>query len=243
MLHQWTYLTGPPSSLEAIYHAYQVYVCVARSGEVIHDAAVFVIDPRGRERLYFDMLDVGGAFNLESQSAALIAGMRGGCPCTQRARPQPRRALDAALTAAARLLQLPLRSRIRSRARFTGAFHFRGARARACATLPGRFSACGVGDPGPGLDAPDRRCDGVRGDREADARAARLRAVHRDRVARDLGVDTDHIAFRVDQGPPELPGLSAASVWIAPEIAAPSGASIVRPSAETIPFVSVFSRP
>ena len=44
-------------------------------------------------------------------------------------------------------------------------------------------------------------------------------------------------------GPPELPGFSAASVWMAPEIVAPSGAWRLRCSAETIPVVSVWSRP
>ena len=44
-------------------------------------------------------------------------------------------------------------------------------------------------------------------------------------------------------GPPELPGLSAASVWMAPEILAPSGAWRLRCSADTMPVVSVWSRP
>ena len=43
--------------------------------------------------------------------------------------------------------------------------------------------------------------------------------------------------------PPELPGFSAASVWIAPVIGVPSGASISRSSAETMPEVSVWSNP
>jgi hypothetical protein len=44
-------------------------------------------------------------------------------------------------------------------------------------------------------------------------------------------------------GPPELPGFSAASVWIAPLIVAPLGACRSRCSAETMPVVSVWSRP
>ena len=44
-------------------------------------------------------------------------------------------------------------------------------------------------------------------------------------------------------GPPELPGFSAASVWMAPEIVAPSGAWRLRCSADTMPVVSVWSRP
>ena len=44
-------------------------------------------------------------------------------------------------------------------------------------------------------------------------------------------------------GPPELPGLIAASVCTAPEIEKPLGAVIVRPSAETMPLVTVPSSP
>jgi hypothetical protein len=43
--------------------------------------------------------------------------------------------------------------------------------------------------------------------------------------------------------PPELPGFRAASVWMAPEMVAPSGAWRLRCRAETIPVVSVWSRP
>ncbi len=44
-------------------------------------------------------------------------------------------------------------------------------------------------------------------------------------------------------GPPELPGLIAASVWIIPWINLPVIALISRPSAEIIPEVMVWSRP
>ena len=44
-------------------------------------------------------------------------------------------------------------------------------------------------------------------------------------------------------GPPELPGLIGASVWIALEIVNPFGALIWRWTAETIPAVAVRSRP
>ena len=40
-------------------------------------------------------------------------------------------------------------------------------------------------------------------------------------------------------GPPELPGLMAASVWMMPEIVKPLGAWISRPSADTMPLVTV----
>ena len=40
----------------------------------------------------------------------------------------------------------------------------------------------------------------------------------------DLGVDADDLAAAVSRsGPPELPGLMAASVWMAPSMAAPLG--------------------
>jgi len=89
MLHTWLYLTGSPATLKAIYRAYQVYVCVTRSGQVIHDAALFVVDGSGRERLYYDMMDAGGLFTLESETTALVAGMRAWLPGT------PPRALDS----------------------------------------------------------------------------------------------------------------------------------------------------
>ena len=44
-------------------------------------------------------------------------------------------------------------------------------------------------------------------------------------------------------GPPELPGLTAASVWITSEIEKPLGAWIWRCLAETMPLVTVRSRP
>ena len=45
------------------------------------------------------------------------------------------------------------------------------------------------------------------------------------------------------RGPPELPGLIAASVWITLSIVKPFGAWICRWSAETIPAVTVRSSP
>ena len=44
-------------------------------------------------------------------------------------------------------------------------------------------------------------------------------------------------------GPPELPGLSAASVWITSSISRPDCARSERPSAETTPVVTVDSKP
>src|SRR3984893_11070340 len=44
-------------------------------------------------------------------------------------------------------------------------------------------------------------------------------------------------------GPPELPGLSAASVWITSSVVRPLTERIERPSAETTPAVTVDSKP
>ena len=76
MLHQWEYLTGTPAQLKAVYHAYQVYVCVLASGDVVHTSAIFVLDPSGRERLYFETLDSSAGGTLESETRAIMAGMR-----------------------------------------------------------------------------------------------------------------------------------------------------------------------
>jgi cytochrome oxidase Cu insertion factor (SCO1/SenC/PrrC family) len=93
MLHQWTYLTGSPAQLKAIYRRYDVYVCVEPDGDVIHDAAIFIIDPQGRERLYYETLDSSASFTVESETRAILAGMRewlpGGLTAAADARRQP----------------------------------------------------------------------------------------------------------------------------------------------------------
>ncbi|MGP0101242.1 MAG: SCO family protein [Solirubrobacteraceae bacterium] len=76
MLHEWRYLTGSPARLKAIYSAYQVYVCVHPGGDVVHTAAIYLIDPRGRERLYFQTLDSGARVTVGSETRAIVAGMR-----------------------------------------------------------------------------------------------------------------------------------------------------------------------
>ena len=57
--------------------------------------------------------------------------------------------------------------------------------------------------------------DGARDEGDRDGEPDSLVAA-RGRV--DLLVDPDHAALGVEQGPPELPGLMEASVWIAPSI-------------------------
>ncbi len=76
MVHQWRFLTGTPAELKAVYHAYQVYVCVLKDGDVVHTSAIFVVDPSGRERLYFETLDSSAGGTLESETRAIMAGMR-----------------------------------------------------------------------------------------------------------------------------------------------------------------------
>ena len=80
------------------------------------------------------------------------------------------------------------------------------------------------------------RLDRVGGDREADAFVAAG-------VALDLGVDADDLALRVSSGPPELPWLIAASVWIESLMVNFVLPSIARWSALTMPPVTVSSSP
>jgi cytochrome oxidase Cu insertion factor (SCO1/SenC/PrrC family) len=76
MLHEWRYLTGSPAQLKSVYHAYQVYVCVQPDGDVVHTAAIYLIDPHGSERLYFQTLDSNAAVTVGSETQAIAAGMR-----------------------------------------------------------------------------------------------------------------------------------------------------------------------
>ena len=82
----------------------------------------------------------------------------------------------------------------------------------------------------------DDRADRARRNREADA----VRAAG---VALDLRVDADDTSLRSSSGPPELPWLIAASVWIVLLIVKLFGAVICLCSALTIPLVTVPSSP
>ena len=62
-------------------------------------------------------------------------------------------------------------------------------------------------------------------------------------AALDLRVDADDAAVRSSSGPPELPWLIGASVWIAFGMLRPLGAWMSRPVALTIPAVIVRSSP
>ena len=48
----WDFLTGSRQQLDAVWHAYHVYVA-ASHGNIDHEPAVYLIDPRGRERTLF----------------------------------------------------------------------------------------------------------------------------------------------------------------------------------------------
>src|SRR5438094_9637919 len=54
MLHQWLFLAGTAQQLQSVYHVYNVYVQVSSNGVVEHDPIMFIIDPKGHERLYFE---------------------------------------------------------------------------------------------------------------------------------------------------------------------------------------------
>src|SRR5712691_4561199 len=76
MLHQWLFLTGTAKQLQAVYRLYDVYVQVNSGGQDVHDAATFIIDAQGRERLYFETLDSNSKSDLSSQEIGLEAGMK-----------------------------------------------------------------------------------------------------------------------------------------------------------------------
>ncbi|HEY7417788.1 MAG TPA: SCO family protein [Ktedonobacteraceae bacterium] len=76
MLHQWSFLTGPATHLQEIYHAYQVYDQVSSDGQATHDPAVLIIDAQGHERLYFETLDSTAQADLRDQEIGMEAGMR-----------------------------------------------------------------------------------------------------------------------------------------------------------------------
>lgn len=76
MLHQWLFLTGTASQLEAVYHQYGVYDQVGSNGAVVHDPIMMVIDASGHERLYFETLDSKSTSDLNSEIIGLKAGMK-----------------------------------------------------------------------------------------------------------------------------------------------------------------------
>lgn len=76
MLNQWSFLTGTAQQLEAIYHAYNVYVQVAANGNAEHDALTLIIDAQGHERLYYETLDSKDKVDLQDEVDGMTDGMR-----------------------------------------------------------------------------------------------------------------------------------------------------------------------
>src|SRR5205085_4308453 len=76
MLHQWLFLTGTAQQLQSVYRLYHVYAQVDSSGQDVHDPATFIIDPQGRERLYYETLDSNSKSDLSSEEIGLEAGMQ-----------------------------------------------------------------------------------------------------------------------------------------------------------------------
>lgn len=76
MLHQWEFLTGSAQQLQSVYSKYNVYVKVDSNGVLEHDPIIFVIDPQGHERLYFETLNSSDQLDLKSQENGLADGMR-----------------------------------------------------------------------------------------------------------------------------------------------------------------------
>ena len=76
MLHQWLFLTGTAKQLQSVYRLYNVYDQVSSGGQVVHDPVMFIIDAKGRERLYFETLDSSSKSDLSDEEIGLEAGMR-----------------------------------------------------------------------------------------------------------------------------------------------------------------------
>lgn len=83
MLHQWLFLTGTAKQLQSVYSSYQVYDQVGSDGSSIHDPAMFIIDAKGREQLFFETLNSNSKADLNSQVIGLEAGMRQWLPQPQ----------------------------------------------------------------------------------------------------------------------------------------------------------------
>jgi cytochrome oxidase Cu insertion factor (SCO1/SenC/PrrC family) len=69
MLDRWLFLTGPLATLKSVWRAYGVEVQILR-GMIDHTPAVYVIDPRGRERRVFLTSPDYGVLPLEEESLA-----------------------------------------------------------------------------------------------------------------------------------------------------------------------------
>lgn len=75
MLHQWLFLTGTATQLQAAYRLYNTYDQVS-NGQVVHDPSTFIIDANGHERLFFETLDSNSKADLSSEELGMVAGMQ-----------------------------------------------------------------------------------------------------------------------------------------------------------------------
>lgn len=76
MLYQWSFLTGSAQQLESVYQQYHVLVQVGANGQVVHDAATFIIDAQGRERLSYWTMSSNNQTDLGNEISGLQAGMQ-----------------------------------------------------------------------------------------------------------------------------------------------------------------------
>lgn len=68
MTNQWQFLTGSPSQLAAVWHAYNVYAAITSSG-IDHEPVIYLIDQQGREReIYITQMAYGA---VRSQAAVI----------------------------------------------------------------------------------------------------------------------------------------------------------------------------
>ncbi|MGH9066325.1 MAG: SCO family protein [Acidimicrobiales bacterium] len=85
MLHQWEFLTGTRAQLEKVYASYKVSDQVSGQGSaatIFHDPAVIVIDPSGRERLYYETLPTNASTTVRAEIKGWARGMRQWLPST-----------------------------------------------------------------------------------------------------------------------------------------------------------------
>lgn len=74
MLDQWSFLTGSPAQLSAVYSAYAVADEVVQ-GDVVHDPAIVLIDARGFERERFDTEASARAAIVQGETGGLVNGL------------------------------------------------------------------------------------------------------------------------------------------------------------------------
>jgi len=75
MTHKWTFLTGSPRELRSAYAHYHIYDRVTPNKQIVHDAAVILLDAKGRERLYFSTSGMKDKPTVKSEELAYAEGM------------------------------------------------------------------------------------------------------------------------------------------------------------------------